>query len=694
MKYYIIATFFFIVSFSLSANTIWYVRQNATTGLQNGQDWANAFTDLQLAIAAAQSGDQIWVAGGYYLPTHNDDRNISFELKKGVRMYGGFQGQETQISQRIPSAPAAILSGDIGIPDKKEDNSYHVLYGKGLDGTTVVDGFTITKGQAIDATLSGSPQTWGGGLFLVSAFVPLGSDPVFQNCRFEYNRADYGGAVCADWQDQSPINPVFRHCTFKNNFATYDGAGIYKVGPGRQGEYKVEHCVFEGNRNFIGCGGGLFLTKSFNTTNKFIGCLFSKDTSFWGAGFCYKEGMDGKDSSRLSLDSCIFMANTNRNGQGGGFAYGQTIVRPDAIFECRINNCIFDNNLGEGAACNFEGGIVYLNINNCIFRNNIMKNNGVIKVTNAKNIAITNSKFFNNKKSSTGAAVNGAIYIGCNGNNTHRIENCIFANNSNAVLVGCPESSSTETYITNCTFYQNEDYAISKAWYASYDNANYPYYNKCYVKNCIFTEKVYIGQIFYNANLGAPFFPVYQYYADHCLFNVEEWQKNVRGGEAAFGLHNIFDATPQYFSTTNSDFRLKTCSKGINAGDNAAVENLDIVADIAGNPRILHKIVDMGAYEQADSCESIAVKPLLAPKVLKLLSNPSDEGTLAFVLDTDGATTGIVSIVNTTGIPVFRQSMLLTVTPVVVNAASLPVGIYQVMVCAGNNCYTAKWIKI
>ena len=44
-----------------------YVDQSAT-GANNGQDWANAFLELQSALAEASPGDEIWVAEGNHRP--------------------------------------------------------------------------------------------------------------------------------------------------------------------------------------------------------------------------------------------------------------------------------------------------------------------------------------------------------------------------------------------------------------------------------------------------------------------------------------------------------------------------------------------------------------------------------------------------------------------------------------------------
>src|SRR5262245_14746317 len=66
-----------------------YVNGSAD-GADTGTNWADAFTSLQSALAASHPGDQIWVARGTYKPTITADRKVSFALRDGVSVYGGF----------------------------------------------------------------------------------------------------------------------------------------------------------------------------------------------------------------------------------------------------------------------------------------------------------------------------------------------------------------------------------------------------------------------------------------------------------------------------------------------------------------------------------------------------------------------------------------------------------------------------
>ena len=94
----------------------------AAVGADDGSSWGDAYTDLQSALGVVAEGDEIWVAQGVYKPTTGTSRLTSFELDKGVALYGGFLGNESELSQRNddPASNGTILSGDLSgddVPD-------------------------------------------------------------------------------------------------------------------------------------------------------------------------------------------------------------------------------------------------------------------------------------------------------------------------------------------------------------------------------------------------------------------------------------------------------------------------------------------------------------------------------------------------------------------------------------------------
>jgi hypothetical protein len=170
----------------------YYVDANAT-GANNGLSWTDAFNYLQDALAVAQEADHIWVAEGVYKPDANTaepngsgDRQATFQLKNGMAIYGGFAGGETKLSQRDWEAHETILSGDIGTPDVSTDNSYHVVTGSGTDPNAVLDGFTITAGNA-----NGTGEDENG-----AGMHNNSGSPTVVNCTFSRNSAaDVGGGM-------------------------------------------------------------------------------------------------------------------------------------------------------------------------------------------------------------------------------------------------------------------------------------------------------------------------------------------------------------------------------------------------------------------------------------------------------------------------------------------------------------------
>jgi len=250
-----------------------YVDGDAPGPLHDGNSWATGYRHVQDALAdpCLASGDEIWVAEGTYYPDANTanpggtkDRTATFQLINGVTIEGGYGGPMGGPKMRIVDWYQSILSGDINVPDSNSDNSYHVVTGSGTEPNAVLDGFTITAGNANG---SGADAN-GGGMYNDSG------SPTVTNCYFwRCSASSEGGAVWSGWSAPFSIS----HSSGSENSANTGGALCNLAGTSR-----VANCTFSGNNADDG-GGLVTLGGTVNVTN----CTFSGNSAqSMGGGIC------------------------------------------------------------------------------------------------------------------------------------------------------------------------------------------------------------------------------------------------------------------------------------------------------------------------------------------------------------------------------------------------------------------------
>ncbi len=225
---------------------ILYVDAHADpSGGNCGTDWFNAFTDLQAALSLAEripAIEEIWVAAGTYTPTGAGGHpSATFQLQTGLRVRGGFAGSETRIDQRDLSINVTTLNGDLNGDDvgliNNDENCFHVVNGSGVDATALLDGFTITGGNA--GALGGQHASGGG------VYISNGS-PTIANCTIAGNTAGSGtGIFCSNGS-----NPAITNCMITRNFAGL-GAGILCQGGSSP---VITNCTITQNTAFSGAG--------------------------------------------------------------------------------------------------------------------------------------------------------------------------------------------------------------------------------------------------------------------------------------------------------------------------------------------------------------------------------------------------------------------------------------------------------
>jgi hypothetical protein len=258
-----------------------YVKHNAT-GANNGTSWANAYTDLQVALNAAAVNDKIWVVAGTYIPTQKptgvtslDNRLQTFYLNKNVKLYGGFVGTETQLSQRNPAVNITILSGNIGAVGDNTDNCYHVFVTVNLSYLAVIDGFTIKDGNSINRdetyvnyeghTLESS---FGAGFFNVVSSPTLTNMIVSGNTASENGGGFYNRAA----------SPTLRDVTVLENTANFNGGGFYNS---MEAAPTLKNVTVSGNTAFEGGG---FYNWSYSSPI-LMNVIVVGNNAVWGGAF-------------------------------------------------------------------------------------------------------------------------------------------------------------------------------------------------------------------------------------------------------------------------------------------------------------------------------------------------------------------------------------------------------------------------
>ncbi len=205
--------------------TVVFVDGNATVPPHNGSSWCHAYADLQAALDVATAETTIRVADGVYRPDRETgDRAATFQLTSGIAIYGGYSGcGAPDPDERDLDEFETVLSGDLngddapggGVPDSdccsahatpgcenstceaavcahladccnddwavhcaleamarccllcsdrnNCENSYHVVSATDADATAVLEGLTITAGNARGLEGSTAPTSFGGG---------------------------------------------------------------------------------------------------------------------------------------------------------------------------------------------------------------------------------------------------------------------------------------------------------------------------------------------------------------------------------------------------------------------------------------------------------------------------------------------------------------------------------------------------
>ncbi len=559
-----------------------FVDDDAQVG-GDGLSWSTAHRYLRDPLSDVGAGvTEIRVAQGTYLTDRSENfpngmgvRTARINLVTGVVIRGGYAGQGAiDPDERDVSLYETIISGDIGVPGDDSDNSYHVIVGDGEDATAVLDGFTITAGNAD----GGSPNNHhGGGM---SNFF---GSPTVIDCTFVGNVASSGGGgMCNRFS-----GPTVSGCTFRCNTAM-DGGGMYNF----DGSPVVINCTFTQNSATVGGG----MNNASDSTTLVTNCTFTQNSASSGGG------MHNKGGSATVVTDCTFDGNTcGAHGGAIGSSLGTGMT---------ISGCSFANNIAG-----YNGGAVFISndgaVHNrgpttmigCTLTANVAEQSGGGLFATHMTIRLNDVTMSGNSASAGGgmsveggsAVLRGVTLSGnsaIEGGGLHsadadpalNLTNCLLTGNQADFAGGAMYNVTGNPALTNCTFAANSSGADGGALMFNV-GAAMPAVANCILRNDFVAGIVGDATIIYS---------------------------NVQGGWPGEG--NI-DRNPLFADPMNGDFSLLPGSSCIDAANNNAVP-ATAGTDLGGDPRFADDLdtddtglgdcplVDMGAYEFPTRCPS------------------------------------------------------------------------------------------
>ncbi len=619
-----------------------FVNDNAT-GANTGYNWTDAFNDLQDALAIAEAGDQIWVAEGTYKPAAPGGvQNATFLIDKNLRLYGGFVGTETSLSQRgDPAQHPTVLSGDLNGDDvtgnfnlNRTDNNAHVISIAESGNGTVIDGFTVSGGNGTPSSPPASndlsPERGGGVTSLASCsinncifrdnsavwggagcYARFGDVALFENCAFEGNSAPRGALALGFHNDAKIIN-----CQFNGNMGSFGGAGAY-LG---NSNFEVRDCQFTNNLTPGGEGGAIFLWQNpqiefENPSMSFENCSFTGNQAHYGGGISFNNFIPG---GHLMVKECSF-DNNSTTSDGGGLSVYNENTAPE-LLNVTLTDSYFANNTSNGNG----GGAYFFNLGET---------------------SVEACTFSGNTASSDG----GGIYA--NSSASVLLENCLFDGNasSNAAIFA---ELLTNYNLLNCTVADNQVNGIQLADQSALTLQNTILHNPGFIEYTALTEDATFtshgGNLIADASLAGLLVP----------------------GDKQ-GLDPLFMG--------GGDYHLTEGSPCVDAGN---PDGMTATEDLGGDARVQGGRVDMGAFESpfvSSTKEILAGEVAVSPNPTSSFLNIQLPETGIGLLD--------VQVFDAQG-----RLVLLGNGPRL-DVQGLAAGMYSLRVVVGERVFVGKFIK-
>ena len=387
------------------------------------------YHSIQSAINAADEGDKVIVAEGYY----SEDID--------------FKGKNIILISTDPNNWDVVENTKFNTPISRTHESSIVTFSGQENESCILCGFTIVNGN--------SPTGKGGGI------NGNGTKATIRKCNIDNNYAPmYGGGLY-------DCDGLIENCIISNNRSfndsnTSQGGGLYGC------DGTIKNCIIKNNSAgrsnvpvYFGDGGGLY-----NCKGRIENCIIEGNIALGNGGGLY--GCDGTiENCEIKNNEAGYYPRNGSKGNGGG------------LYNCNgdINNCTIENNETKdfgGGLSNCMGTIV-----NCDIKNNtsLLSHaggaadcNSFINCTISGNTALDYAGGLYNCKIVDRCTISGNSSVTDPGGglaNCNSVTNCIISGNisggNGAGLYDCNE-------IINCTIVGN--YSKKKAGALYFEKIN------------------------------------------------------------------------------------------------------------------------------------------------------------------------------------------------------------------------------
>jgi predicted outer membrane repeat protein len=435
-------------------------------------------------------------------------------------------------------------------------------------------------------------------------------------------------------------------------------------------------------------------------------------------------------------DTAGFSVDTIPDGgwRGIRFDHNRTSNDPSVFSNCRFYYGKMMSNdplTGNGGAININN-YDKVSISECVFEDNFATYNGGAVYLDSADVSISHSSFARNR---CGLAVAPYGYGGavCSDNSNPDIRWNIFDNNTSTGVGGGLAVRFKDCNLYNNIFKSNTSGLGGGFGFLHIPEINYRISNNLvagniavffgggvanlvaspiYINNTIVDNQAMYGGGFYCKDSVTPVFyntiiwgntagvgP--QGYLFEIFSQADFFDCDVEGGPALFGgsgggvsfsgaYERCIDSIPGFTGTGEHPYALDDASPCIDKGSPDTTGFMLPETDLAGNPRIMYDIIDMGAYEWF----TVGVKDdNVDDGMVKIWPNPT-EGKFKVQSSKFKVEVQKVELVDIFGKVVFSQEAQHNTDPIELDISHLPSGIYMVIISFGNEYITKKLVKV